>query len=59
MLTESLEKIKMGKPKATKRVNNRGFDNMDDGDEEGCSRPGWPKVILSLGMGESVAFALL
>ena len=49
----------MGKPKSAKRVNNRGFDNMDDGDEEGCSRPGWPKVILSLGMGESVAFALL
>ena len=47
----------MGKSKSVKRANNsaRGSDNTDGDVEAGGDRPGWPKVILSLVMGESVA----
>ena len=48
----------MGKSKSGKRATNsaKGFDSAAGDMEEGGDRPGWPKVILSLAMGESVMF---
>ena len=47
----------MGKSKSVKRANNsgKGSENPDSDVEAGGDRPGWPKVILSLVMGESFA----
>ena len=47
----------MGKSKSVKRATNsaKGSDDPDGDVEAGGDRPGRPKVILSLAMGESVA----